>query len=47
MQKDFSEDIGLSSVLENETSGMERTLANHKENETKMPILWLETFWRK
>ena len=42
MQEDFSEGIGPSSVLE-KTRGMERTLTNHKENGTKMPILWFST----
>ena len=39
LQKDFSEDIGLASILEKKKSGTERTLTNEKENGTEMPIL--------
>ena len=41
--KKYSEDVGLSSVLEKKISGMERTLRKWKENRTKMPIFWLDT----
>ena len=37
-KKDFSEDIGHSTVLEMKKNGMERTLINQKENGTRRPI---------
>ena len=37
-RKDFSEEIGLSSVLEMKKNDMERSLTNKKENVTMKPI---------
>ena len=43
IQIDFSEDIGLSLVLDKKMSGLTRTLTNRKDNGRNMSILWSNT----